>query len=176
VGIVFSLGVNESMKIYVASSWRNALQPGIVHILRRAGHDVYDFRHPEPGNDGFAWSSIDECWQDWTSEQYRTALQHPIAVKGYQLDIDALRSCEVVVYVLPCGRSASWEFGYAMGQGKKGYVIAFDRCEPELMFREATILTSMNEVFDVFLSKEKEAEIRDEKWFPPREAPLFGVK
>lgn len=34
------------MKIYVASSWRNLLQPAVVHVLRRCGHDVYDFKHP----------------------------------------------------------------------------------------------------------------------------------
>jgi nucleoside 2-deoxyribosyltransferase len=86
----------------------------------------------------------------WTKEAYRDALQHPIAKAGYELDISALRACDAVVYVLPCGRSASWEFGYAMGQGKKGYVVSLEDCTPDLMFREATILTNMNEIFDVF--------------------------
>lgn len=138
------------MKIYVASSWRNLLQPGIVHALRRCGHDVYDFRRPAPGNTGFAWSDIDPNWQQWTAEQYREALQHPIAVKGYGFDIDALRACEACVLVLPSGRSASWEFGYAMGQGKRGYVVQFDAIEPELMYREATIITTMDELFGSF--------------------------
>lgn len=138
------------MRIYVASSWRNVLQPGIVHALRRCGHEVYDFRQPEPGNNGFHWSEIDPAWKSWTPEQYREALKHPVAERGYGFDIGALRACEAVVFVLPCGRSASWEFGYAMGQGKRGYVVAFEPCEPELMFREATILTSMDELFDAF--------------------------
>ncbi len=137
-------------KIYVASSWRNPLQPGIVHALRRCGHDVYDFRHPADGDAGFHWSEIDSAWKDWTPEQYREALRHPVAERGYGHDIGALRACDVVVYVLPCGRSASWEFGYAMGQGKRGYVVAFDKTEPELMFREATIITNMDELFDAF--------------------------
>ena len=138
------------MKIYVASSWRNFLQPGIVHALRQCGHEVYDFKNPAPGNKGFAWSSIDPDWQNWTPDAYRSALQHPIAVKGYGYDIDALRACEACVLVLPSGRSASWEFGYAMGQGKHGYVVQLDAIEPELMYREATIITSMNELFDAF--------------------------
>ena len=140
----------DAVRIYVASSWRNALQPGIVHALRRCGHDVYDFRNPAPDRGGFAWSDIDASWQKWTVKKYRDALQHPIAVEGFQFDIEALRACDAVVYVLPCGRSASWEFGYAMGQGKRGYVVAFEPCEPELMFREATILANMNELFDAF--------------------------
>lgn len=138
------------MKIYVASSWRNNLQPGIVGALRAMGHEVYDFRHPLPGNAGFSWREIDPNWQNWTPQQYREALQHPIAVEGYNLDMAALKACDAVVYVLPCGRSASWEFGYAMGQGKRGYVIAFGEAEPELMFREASILTTMDELYDAF--------------------------
>lgn len=138
------------MKIYVASSWRNLLQPGIVLVLRGCGHEVYDFRNPSPGNTGFAWSAIDPHWEQWTPSQYRDALQHPIAKRGYGFDIDAVRGCDACVLVLPSGRSASWEFGYAMGQGKPGYVVQLGAVEPELMYSEATIITTMNELFDVF--------------------------
>lgn len=139
------------MKIYVASSWRNLLQPAIVLALRRSGHEVYDFKNPAPGNKGFAWSSIDPDWQKWDAAAYREALKHPIAAAGYALDINALKVCEACVLVLPSGRSASWEFGYAMGQGKRGAVVQFDDAvEPELMYREAEILTNMNELFDAF--------------------------
>ena len=138
------------MKIYVASSWRNILQPAIVMALRRCGHDVYDFRHPAPEVKGFAWSDIDPKWETWTAEEYRDALQHPIAKQGYQYDIDALRGCDACVLVLPSGRSASWEFGYAMSRGSSGYVVMLDKAEPELMYREAHIITSMDELFDIF--------------------------
>jgi hypothetical protein len=145
------------MKIYVASSWRNLLQPGIVMALRRCGHDVYDFKNPVPNwpghataTSGFAWSSIDPDWEDWEPEEYRKALEHPLAVEGYRCDIGALNACDTCVLVLPSGRSASWEFGYSMGQGKPGYVVMFDKFEPELMYREAKILTTMNELLDVF--------------------------
>ena len=138
------------MKIYVASSWRNLLQPAIVIALRRCGHYVYDFRHPAPGVKGFAWSDIDPRWQAWTTEQYRDALQHPIAKEGYAHDINALRYCDACVLVLPSGRSASWEFGYAMSAGKPGYVVMLDKAEPELMYSEAKIIASMDELFDAF--------------------------
>lgn len=138
------------MNIYVASSWRNLLQPAIVHALRRCGHEVYDFRNPAPGNKGFAWSSIDPEWESWDPVKYREALKHPIARAGYALDIAALRACDACVLVLPSGRSASWEFGYAMGQGKRGAVIQLDRCEPELMYSEAELISSMDELFDAF--------------------------
>lgn len=144
------------MKIYVASSWRNLIQPAIVLALRRCGHEVYDFRNP-PNNSGFGWEQVNPGWRRDAgangfvdAEPYRAMLAHPIAGAGFAADIGALRDCDAVVYVLPCGRSASWEFGYAMGQGKRGYVVWFGPHEPELMFREATILSNINELFDAF--------------------------
>ena len=138
------------MKIYVASSWKNLLQPGIVLALRRCGHEVYDFRNPAPGNNGFAWSQIDPNWKTWTPAEYRAALQHPIAKAGYAFDIGALKDCDACVLVLPSGRSASWEFGYAMAQGKRGVVVQLAGIEPELMYREAEIVTSMDELLTAF--------------------------
>lgn len=133
------------MKIYVASSWRNAQQPSIVRFIRALGHDVYDFKNP-PGRTGFSWLEIDPNWEDWTPEQYREALQHPYAEAGYRSDIDALRACDACVLVLPSGRSAPWELGYAMGLGKRGLVVQFESVEPELMYREATLITSYVEL------------------------------
>lgn len=136
------------MKIYVASSWRNVIQPAIVPILRRVGHTVYDFRNPSPESKGFDWREIDPNWESWTTEQYREAMKHPIAIRGYGSDIHALRECEACLLVLPSGRSASWEFGYAMGQGKVAAVLSIEKSEAELMYREATILASIDELFD----------------------------
>lgn len=134
------------MRIYVASSWRNPLQPSVVGVLRANGHEVYDFRNPSPGNEGFSWREIAPEWERWTPTQYREALKHPIAARGYGYDIEALRACDACVLVLPSGRSASWEFGYAMGQGKRGAVVMLESCEPELMYREAEIVTTWAEL------------------------------
>lgn len=137
------------MKIYVASSWRNELQPGVVIRLRGAGHEVYDFRHPAPGNDGFAWSAIDPDWQEWTPVQYRLALQHPIAQRGFQLDFEAMRWADAFVLVMPCGRSAHLELGWAAGARKRTIVLLDDDGEPELMYLLCgSICTSLDEVVE----------------------------
>ena len=142
------------MKIYVASSWRNLLHAGIVHALRRCGHEVYDFKNPGPGDTGFGWKQVMPGYggpgSKVSPEEYRSGLAHPIAKAGYANDIGALRWCEAVVYVMPCGRSASWEFGYAMGQGKLGYVVMLSDDEPDLMFSDAKLITTMDELFDAF--------------------------
>ncbi len=106
------------MRIYVASSWRNQHQPGVVAALRAAGHEVYDFRNPRPGDNGFHWSEIDPNWQNWTVAEYRDALKHPLAEAGFASDYDAMNWADAFVGVAPFGRSASMEMGFANGAGK----------------------------------------------------------
>lgn len=137
------------MKIYVASSWRNSHQPAVVKVLVVAGHRVYDFRHPAPGNDGFRWSDIDPAWKGWSPEGFRDALLHPIARRGFGLDMMALKDCEACVLVLPSGRSAHLEAGLACGMGKPVAVYVPEAMEPELMYAmTSAICTSLAEVVE----------------------------
>lgn len=141
------------MRVYVASSWRNDWQPHVVNRLRDDHHDVYDFRNPEPGNEGFAWSSIDPNWQTWTWEQYREALGHPLAAEGFRLDMDALRGADATVLVMPCGRSAHLELGYAIGSGQHTAILLGDEQEPELMYLMADLVTGSPEQVCLFLRR-----------------------
>ena len=63
--------MTDRRNVYVASSWRNRYQPDVVQWLRGLDLEVYDFRNPRPGDDGFRWSEIDPDWQQWTPAQYR---------------------------------------------------------------------------------------------------------
>lgn len=124
-------------RIYVASSWRNPIQQQIVADLRGAGHEVYDFRNPAPGNRGFGWSEVNPNWLQWTPEQFIKDLYsgHPCVTRGYRFDKDALDWADTCVCVLPCGRSAHLEAGYAIGQGKFTlFYLHPDKFEPELMY------------------------------------------
>jgi nucleoside 2-deoxyribosyltransferase len=123
------------MRVYVASSWRNAQQSSVVKLLRDAGHEVYDFKNPRPGDDGFHWSEIDPDWQRWSPVRFRDALEHPVAQAGFRSDMDALEACDACVLVLPCGRSAHLELGWAAGAGKRTAVLMLGQDEPELMYR-----------------------------------------
>jgi nucleoside 2-deoxyribosyltransferase len=135
------------MKIYVASSWRNDFQPYVVACLRNIGHDVYDFKNPAEGDNGFHWSEIDPNWKEWTPEQLREAHKHPLAVAGFKKDMDALIECDICVLVMPCGRSAHLEAGYAVGAGKPTAILLADG-EPELMYKMARVCTNIEEVLD----------------------------
>ena len=118
-------------KIYVASSWRNEFYSGVVDALREAGHDVYDFRNPPSGDEGFKWSNVDPNYMDWTPEEYRQQLSCPQAERQFKNDIKAMLSCNACVLVLPCGRSAHTEAGWFAGKGKRVIVYIFIK-QPKL--------------------------------------------
>lgn len=127
------------MKIYVASSWRNQAQPEVIEALREAGHEVYDFRDPHGSGRPFAWREIDPDWQQWEPATWRAKLEHPIAVAGFHQDMAALAGADCCVLVLPSGRSAHLEAGWAKGTGKLLFVLLAPG-EPDLMTKMADYL------------------------------------
>jgi hypothetical protein len=106
------------MKIYVATSWRNEYYPDVIKRLRKEGHDVYDFRNLPTWRAFFSWSDIDTEWESWSTTQFRDALSTPIARADFHSDMGALRSCDALLLVLPCGASAQTELGWATGARK----------------------------------------------------------
>lgn len=123
-------------RIYVASSWRNPHQPGVVEALRKAGHLVYDVRNPAKGERGFSWGEVDPDWRTWTGNTFRAALKHPISQRGFDNDHSAMEWADTLVLVLPCGRSAHLEAGWAAGAGKQVWILLLGENEPELMYKE----------------------------------------
>ena len=134
-------------RIYLASSWRNPFYPDALAQLRAAGHQVYDFRNPAPGNAGFSWASMDPAWQQWTPEAYAAQIGGAIPAGGYACDKDALDWADACVLLLPCGRSAHLEAGYMIGRGKPTFIVLNKQgFEPELMYLLASgIFTKLEE-------------------------------
>lgn len=129
------------MRIYVASSWRNQLQPAVVELLRVDGHEVYDFKNP-PGNSGFGWEQLDCGDPDtWDAGAFVQALKRPRAVEGYLSDMQALRNCDACLLVLLCGRSAHLELGWAVGAGKTTAILLDAKPTPELMYKMVDLIS-----------------------------------
>ena len=137
--------------VYVASSWRNPMQQAVIATLRAAGIDCYDFRNPEEGSVGFSWretktnrpsvTGIAAKGSDWEEvNEYLQMIDHPRAVEGYRNDLSAMERADTFVTVLPCGKSAHLELGWAIGQGKRTAILLEDPVEPELMYRGADYL------------------------------------
>jgi hypothetical protein len=140
------------MRIYVASSWRNEIrQQETVKVLREEGHEVYDFRHPLiQTRYGFSWHSVSSDPEELKDpKRFRDEiLPRPLCQQGFNLDMNALRASEVTVLVLPCGRSAHLELGWAIGAGQYTLVLLDNPLsEPELMYLACTDLCiNMSEI------------------------------
>lgn len=129
------------MRIYVAGSWQNGRYSEVVEVLRHLGHDVR-----APMDRGFQWAS-EEQLRD--GKRFRDeALVHPVASATFREDVSDLSSADMTVLVLPSGKSAHLELGYAVASGQKTYVLLDEPVgEPELMYLLCTrLVTSLQEL------------------------------
>lgn len=151
------------MRVYVASSWRNPTHPEVVERLRGAGHEVYDFRNPPNPVGAFSWSEIDDRAPrtvvgspkvEIPAEDIVRMLAHPRAQDGFESDMGALQWCDACVLVLPCGRSAHLEAGWAAGAGKHTVALITDG-EPDLMWKMlGTLCTTLDQVMEALVERE----------------------
>jgi hypothetical protein len=160
------------MKIYLASSWRNTRQPLVLAALRAAGHEVYDFRNPRPGDKGFSWGDIAAQWQGWDGASFREGLKHPVAQAGFKSDYDAMCWADAGVLLLPCGRSAHLEAGYFNGAKKKLFILLDEQQEPELMYLMASsICCGLGELIDELAKAEPDVPKNADKGLTYLAAP-----
>lgn len=130
------------MYVYVASSWRCLMQEAVVSTLRSAGIDCYDFKNPTP-NTGFHWSEVMPNYTPGSElahiDEYLDCLDHPRSIEGFESDFNAMQKADTFVLVLPCGRSAHLELGWAVGAGKKTAILLDPNSDhmvtPELMYK-----------------------------------------
>ena len=127
------------MKIYIASSWQNPYLDDIVSILRDRNHEVHDFRGagstqpappPFPGAAGSAGNRLEG--PDSSLDSVMSFLHLTSVQSRYQRHCEALVEAEVLLCVLPCGRSAHVELGMALGLSIP-VVLVHDGIEPDLM-------------------------------------------
>jgi hypothetical protein len=143
-------------RIYVASSWRNAVQPQVVADLRSAGHEVYDFKNPRAGEHGFHWSEVGMPSYDRATNggvpvhEYLAGIRHPVALAGFDSDFRAMEWADRCVLVLPCGRSAHLEAGWFVGAGLRvAILLDGPLVTPELMYLMADrVLATVGEVVE----------------------------
>jgi len=139
--------------VYVASSWRNPVHADVCAALRSAGIDHYDFKNPAAGT-GFSWRQVKTDVEsvtepgikpkgtDWEHvDEYLRMVAHPAAVAGFRADFEAMQRADTFVMVLPCGKSAHLELGWAVGAGKRTAILLEDPVEPELMYRMVDYMT-----------------------------------
>ena len=105
--------------IYLIGSLRNPMVPEIANALRRNGHEVFDQWYG-------AGPNADDHWQAYCKNKgmnFKQALADHGAQHVYNFDRNFLSASDTVVLVLPAGKSGHLELGWALGQGKKGYIL-----------------------------------------------------
>lgn len=141
--LIGTLGT-KPRKAYVVGSLQNPQIPVIAQALRDAGFDAFDewFASAPDG---------DTQWQTYAKHRgwsYKQALHSAFVQTAFWFDFKHLQEAEIVVLVMPCGRSGHLELGWALGSGKEGYIL-FPDGEPDRYDLMANMAT------DVFFSVEE---------------------
>lgn len=111
--------------LYLIGSLRNPKVPEIAQSIRELGFDVFD-------DWVAAGPTADDCWRDYERSRghsFAQALQGHAAKQVFYFDHLHLNRCDIVVMLMPAGKSGHLELGYALGKGKPGFIL-FD-AEPE---------------------------------------------
>ena len=111
--------------VYLIGSLRNPKVTEVASEIRKLGFDVFD--------DWMAAGPIaDDAWRDYEKARghsYEEALAGIAAKHVFEFDLFHLDRSDIVVLLMPSGKSAHLELGYSIGKGKPGFVL-FDT-EPE---------------------------------------------
>ena len=110
-------------KIYLAGSWKNAKE--ILYIreyLQMHGHIVDCFASEDNGRISFNWAKLVDIQYKLPHMDAKDMLEVEKVKQAFVEDKKWLEWCEVCILVLPSGKSAHLEAGYAKGQGKRLYI------------------------------------------------------
>lgn len=140
--------------VYLIGSLRNEKIPEIAKSLRDTGLDVFDDWYA-------AGPEADDYWKKYSEERghsYKEALNAYAAQHVFGFDKHHLNRVDGVILALPAGKSGHMELGYAIGIGKRGFVLldSPDRWDVMYAFAEKVFfsVTEMVEFFKNDLTKE----------------------
>ena len=128
------------MKIYIASSWKNVhLVRVLADFLRNKGFEVDDFTDDSRGRYVFYFADI--CSPEDTTAI--DLLKMESAQKAFKEDKKWIDWAEVILLLLPAGKSSHLEAGYAKGSGKKLIIFQeqYPKGEFDVMYGFADLLT-----------------------------------
>ena len=120
------------MKIYIASSWKNSGDCiRLATYLRSKGHEIDCFCEPREGRFIFSFDKLPNL----NVHNGITIMEIEEVQKAFQEDKKWIEWSDAVLLVLPCGKSAHLEAGYAKGGGKKLFIIGeFPKNEFDVMY------------------------------------------
>lgn len=120
--------------IYLIGSLRNPTVREIANKLRAEGHQVFDDWHA-------SGEHADDIWREYEQQRGRTyleALKGTFAHHAFAYDKQHLQEADTAILVLPAGKSGHIEFGYMIGQGKRGFILLDTPDRWDMMYLFAT--------------------------------------
>lgn len=141
------------MKIYIATSWRlENIAKMLAAKLREEGHEVDCFCDASTGRYVFSWDEIPELKANPEAYDAIDMMKDPRTQHAFKEDKGFIDWSEAVVMIMPCGRSAHLEAGYAKGCGKKFFIWGeFQKGEWEVMYGFADGMFRMEETQDLIV-------------------------
>ena len=147
------------MKIYIASSWKNKEDVTLMaKFLKGQGHEVDNFTDDSQGRFIFSLEELenilanDRIINSSSHGRVIKAMNHEMSQRAFQEDKSMIEWADVLILLLPCGKSAHMELGYAKGIGKKIIIFShngFTMDDFEVMYGFAHLITySISEVFE----------------------------
>ena len=124
--------------IYLIGSLRNPAIPTIANTLRSHGLEVFADWYA-------AGEKADDAWRDYERSQgytFEQALERPAARNVFSFDHYWLDYATTAVLVQPAGKSGHLELGWALGRGKKGYILLDHPDRWDVMVKFATGVTT----------------------------------
>ena len=138
------------MKIYLASSWKNEAEVRAwAECLREEGHEVDAFCDDTTGRFVFPYSEIG----DPKELDAINFLEDERSQKAFLEDKKHIDWADVVLLILPAGKSSHLEAGYAVGSGKTLIIWqqTFPKGEFDVMYGFADFITSSENDVCIFL-------------------------
>jgi hypothetical protein len=111
-------------KVYIIGALKNSNIPDIAQHLRPK-YDVFDqWITPGPDADQYLFEYAKH--RGWN---YKEALSCYAAKNNFDFDKRHIDLADIVIMVMPCGKSGHLELGFSIGAGKEAHIL-FDK-EPE---------------------------------------------
>lgn len=163
-----------TLKVYIATSWKNPHYDEACAIVRAAGHTVLDWKAVPAA---FRWIDVDARFAAralpgvWTPDATVKALEHPSPKNAFMQDMELLEMADALVMLTPCGRSASIEAGIAIGRNLPRVALIMPDTEPETMLRGLDLRAGMESLLPWLLEVEAKTALdnqtRDRDQFAP---------
>ena len=156
------------LRVYIATSWKmqsDAL--AIASKLREVGFEVDCFCDPSSGRYVFHWTEFVEKEEDLQKYDAKDFIDDLRTDKAFREDKKWLDWADICLLVLPSGKSAHLEAGYAKGRSKKLYIYGdFKKGEFDVMYGFADKLfrwDEMDELINEFIEQAIEIDHKQRK-------------